>query len=110
MIEVVSARQVPCFFTDGQRKTLLHAAEIANLNCLKIFNETMAVALAYGIYKQDLPIDGQKARTVVFIDVGHAATQVCCAQFNKAKLVVRLSVCCSGAAAGVTYLSLISHI
>ena len=52
--------QVPFYFTDGQRRALLAAAQIADLNCLRIINETTAVALAYGIYKQDLPAEGEE--------------------------------------------------
>ena len=33
-------------------------------------NETTATALAYGIYKQDLPESDKPARNVVFVDVG----------------------------------------
>ena len=43
---------------------------IAGLNVLKLMNETTATALAYGIYKQDLPESDKPARNVVFVDVG----------------------------------------
>lgn len=52
----------------------------------------IVVALAYGIYKQDLPAPEEKPRTVVFVDVGHAAYQVSVCAFNKGKLKVRLSL------------------
>lgn len=39
-------------------------------------NETTATALAYGIYKQDLPAPEDKPRNVVFVDFGHSALQV----------------------------------
>lgn len=39
-------------------------------------NETTATALAYGIYKQDLPAPEDKPRNVVFVDCGHASLQV----------------------------------
>lgn len=47
------------------------------------------VALAYGIYKQDLPAPEEKPRTVVFVDAGHAGYQVSACAFNKGKLKVR---------------------
>lgn len=47
------------------------------------------VALAYGIYKQDLPAPEEKPRTVVFVDIGHASYQVSACAFNKGKLKVR---------------------
>lgn len=39
-------------------------------------NETTATALAYGIYKQDLPAPEEKPRNVVFVDFGHSSLQV----------------------------------
>lgn len=54
---------------------MLNAASIAGLNCLRLINENTATALAYGIYKTDLP--DTEAVNVAFVDVGHSATQVC---------------------------------
>ncbi|MBW02519.1 Heat shock 70 kDa protein 4L, partial [Eschrichtius robustus] len=51
-------------------------------------NETTAVALAYGIYKQDLPPLDEKPRNVIFIDMGHSAYQISVCAFNKGKLKV----------------------
>ncbi|XP_043917689.1 heat shock 70 kDa protein 4L [Protopterus annectens] len=79
---------VPCFFTDAERRSVLNAAQIAGLNCLRLMNETTAVALAYGIYKQDLPALDEKPRNVVFADMGHSAFQVSVCAFNKGKLKV----------------------
>lgn len=39
-------------------------------------NETTATALAYGIYKQDLPAPEDKPKNVVFVDFGHSSLQV----------------------------------
>lgn len=79
---------VPSFYTDFQRRALLRATKIASLNCLKLMNETSAVALNYGLFKQDLPAPDQKPRHVVFVDVGHSALQVSVAAFNKGKIKV----------------------
>ncbi|XP_009976344.1 PREDICTED: heat shock 70 kDa protein 4L isoform X4 [Tauraco erythrolophus] len=79
---------VPSFFTDAERRSVMAAAQIAGLNCLKLMNETTAVALAYGIYKQDLPALEEKPRNVVFVDMGHSAYQVSICAFNKGKLKV----------------------
>ncbi|KAL7858487.1 hypothetical protein AOLI_G00185890 [Acnodon oligacanthus] len=79
---------VPCFYTDAERRSVLDAAQIAGLNCLRLMNETTAVALAYGIYKQDLPAPEEKPRTVAFVDVGHSGYQVSVCAFNKGKLKV----------------------
>ncbi|XP_054248429.1 heat shock 70 kDa protein 4L isoform X5 [Indicator indicator] len=80
--------KVPSFFTDAERRSVMAAAQIAGLNCLKLMNETTAVALAYGIYKQDLPALEEKPRNVVFVDMGHSAYQVSICAFNKGKLKV----------------------
>lgn len=79
---------VPSFFTDAERRSVMAAAQIAGLNCLKLMNETTGVALAYGIYKQDLPALEEKPRNVVFVDMGHSAYQVSICAFNKGKLKV----------------------
>ncbi|KAK6493494.1 heat shock 70 kDa protein 4L-like [Huso huso] len=80
--------QVPSFFTDAERRSVIDASQIAGLNCLRLINDTTAVALAYGIYKQDLPTSEEKPRNVVFVDMGHSAYQVSIASFNKGKLKV----------------------
>ncbi|XP_067279446.1 heat shock 70 kDa protein 4a [Pseudorasbora parva] len=79
---------VPSFFTDAERRSVMDAAQITGLNCLRLMNDTTAVALAYGIYKQDLPAPEEKPRIVVFVDVGHASYQVSACAFNKGKLKV----------------------
>ncbi|XP_049596041.1 heat shock 70 kDa protein 4L isoform X2 [Syngnathus scovelli] len=79
---------VPCFFTDAERRSVLDATQIAGLNCLRLINDTTAVALAYGIYKQDLPTPEEKPRNVVFVDMGHSSYQVAITSFNKGKLKV----------------------
>ncbi|GLH02084.1 Heat shock protein 68 [Gryllus bimaculatus] len=77
---------VPSYYTNAERKALLDAASIAGLNVLRLMNETTATALAYGIYKQDLPTPEEKPRNVVFVDCGHASLQVSACAFHKGKL------------------------
>ncbi|KAM4621949.1 heat shock 70 kDa protein 4b [Polymixia lowei] len=84
---------VPCYYTDAERRSVVDAAQIAGLNCLRLMNETTAVALAYGIYKQDLPAPEEKARTVVFVDLGHSGYQTSVCAFNKGKLKVLATAC-----------------
>lgn len=79
---------VPCFYTDAERRSVIDAAQIAGLNCLRLMNETTAVTLAYGIYKQDLPTPEEKPRIVVFVDIGHSGYQVSVCAFNKGKLKI----------------------
>ncbi|KAK8937229.1 Heat shock 70 kDa protein 14 [Platanthera zijinensis] len=77
---------IPVYFTDLQRRAVLDAATIAGLHPLHLLHETTATALAYGIYKTDLPESDQL--NVAFIDVGHASMQVCIAGFRKGQLKI----------------------
>ncbi|KAE9588050.1 hypothetical protein Lal_00002979 [Lupinus albus] len=77
---------IPVYFTDLQRRAVLDAATIAGLHPLHLLHETTATALAYGIYKTDLPENGQL--NVAFVDIGHASMQVCIAGFKKGQLKV----------------------
>ncbi|XP_013872294.1 heat shock 70 kDa protein 4a isoform X2 [Austrofundulus limnaeus] len=79
---------VPSYFTDAERRSVMDAAQIAGLNCLRLMNDTTAVTLAYGIYKQDLPGPEEKPRIVVFVDLGHSGFQVSACAFNKGKLKI----------------------
>ncbi|KAG0167375.1 adenyl-nucleotide exchange factor sse1 [Apophysomyces sp. BC1034] len=78
---------VPGWFTEIQRRAVLDAAEIAGLNCLRLVNDLTAAALGYGITKTDLP--EEKARNVVFVDVGHSSYSASIASFVKGSLTVR---------------------
>ncbi|XP_033977138.1 heat shock 70 kDa protein 4b isoform X1 [Trematomus bernacchii] len=84
---------VPCYYTDVERRSVVDAAQIAGLNCLRLMNETTAVALAYGIYKQDLPAPEEKPRIVVFVDLGHCGYQTSLCAFNKGKVKVLATAC-----------------
>ncbi|CAL0322034.1 unnamed protein product [Lupinus luteus] len=77
---------IPVYFTDLQRRAVLDAATIAGLHPLHLLHETTATALAYGIYKTDLPENDQL--NVAFVDIGHASMQVCIAGFKKGQLKV----------------------
>ncbi|KAI3625449.1 hypothetical protein CBS9595_000810 [Malassezia furfur] len=78
---------VPIWFTDSQRRAMLAAAEIANLNPLRAINEPTATALGYGITKTDLP-EPENPRNVVFVDIGHSNYQVSVVAFSKGQLTV----------------------
>ncbi|CAL5327745.1 unnamed protein product [Camellia sinensis] len=77
---------IPVYFTDLQRRAVLDAATIAGLHPLRLLHETTATALAFGIYKTDLPENDQL--NVAFVDVGHASLQVCIAGFKKGQLKI----------------------
>ncbi|KAJ3557352.1 hypothetical protein NP233_g11763 [Leucocoprinus birnbaumii] len=63
---------VPGWYTDIQRRALLDAAAIANLNVLHIINDTTATALGYGITKSDLP-EPENPRNIAFLTVKSTA-------------------------------------
>lgn len=88
LLFIISHPQVPSYFTDSQRRALLDSSAVAGFNCLRLFNDTTAAALAYGIYKQDLPAEAEKPRNVVFVDMGHSSLQVAICSFQKGKLNV----------------------
>ena len=44
---------VPAYFNDAQRQQTKQAAELANLNVLRLINEPTAAALAYGLNTQE---------------------------------------------------------
>ncbi|KAF6140997.1 hypothetical protein GIB67_006626 [Kingdonia uniflora] len=77
---------IPIYFTDLQRRAVMNAATIAGLHPLHLMHETTATALAYGIYKTDLPENDQL--NVAFVDIGHASMQVCITGFKKGQLKI----------------------
>ncbi|XP_052182342.1 heat shock 70 kDa protein 14-like [Diospyros lotus] len=77
---------IPVYFTDLQRRAVLDAAAIAGLHPLRLMHETTATALAFGIYKTDLPENDQL--NVAFVDIGHASMQVCIAGFKRGQLKI----------------------
>lgn len=83
---------VPSYFTQSERQALLDSAGIAGLNVLRLFNETTATTLCYGIYKQDLPAPEGPPRNIAFVDCGYASLQVCICAFHKGKLKVNINL------------------
>ncbi|KAK9830242.1 hypothetical protein WJX72_010520 [[Myrmecia] bisecta] len=77
---------VPVYFTERERYAMLNAAQIANVNCLRLLNDTTSIALAYGIFKTDLPETDPV--TVAFVDIGHSSLQVSIVAFKKGQLRV----------------------
>ncbi|KAA8520059.1 hypothetical protein F0562_014315 [Nyssa sinensis] len=71
---------IPSYFTDLQRRTYLHATEIAGLKPLRLMHDCTAIALGYGIYKADFSNAGPTY--VMFIDIGQCDTQVAVASFE----------------------------
>lgn len=68
---------VPSYFTKTQKNALLIAAGVAQLNCVKLFRETTALAINYGFYKKIT-----NPHNVIFVDFGHSSIQVSVCSFS----------------------------
>ncbi|MFS8025668.1 putative Heat shock protein 70 family [Helianthus anomalus] len=77
---------IPSYFTDLQRRAYLDAAHIAGLKPLRLVHDCTAIALGYGIYKNDFTDSGPT--NVVFVDIGHCDTQVTVAAFERGHLKI----------------------
>lgn len=42
LLIIVLQYQIPSFFTDAERRSVMAAAQVAGLNCLRLMNETTA--------------------------------------------------------------------
>lgn len=68
---------VPSFFTEHERRALLDAAELADLNVLGLIDETTAAALHYGIDRVD-----EKPVNILFYNMGGSSLQVSIVTFH----------------------------
>ena len=73
---------VPTYATNTERQAYLDAAEIAGIKCVKLINESTAIALNYGFFRK---AELDKPRTVCFIDFGHSKLTVTYAKFQQGK-------------------------
>jgi len=62
---------VPSFYTQHERRALLDAAQLADLNVLALINENTAAALHFGIDRID-----EKPQTYLFYNMGAGSLQV----------------------------------
>ncbi|MCL7024716.1 hypothetical protein MKW94_022437 [Papaver nudicaule] len=69
---------VPPFFGQAERKGLLQAAQLANINVLALINEHSGAALQYGIDKDF----ANQSRHVVFYDMGSSTTYATLVYFS----------------------------
>eukprot|EP01042_Synura_sphagnicola_P007901 gene7901-10117_t len=85
---------VPHWFTDAQRRGILDACEIAGVNCLKVVNESTAIAISYGIYKSAKKLFSETDPVyVMFVDLGYTCFSVTIGAFVQEKLHVLATVC-----------------
>ncbi|KAI3963076.1 hypothetical protein MKW92_040814 [Papaver armeniacum] len=69
---------VPPFFGQAERRGLLQAAQLANINVLALINEHSGAALQYGIDKDF----SNQSRHVVFYDMGSSTTYATLVYFS----------------------------
>lgn len=85
---------VPHWYTESQRRGVLNACEIASVNCLKITNESNAIALSYGIFKSAKKLFSETEPThVMFIDIGYTGYCVTIVDFIQENMKVLATVC-----------------
>jgi len=85
---------VPFWFTESQRKGVLHACQIASLNCLKIANESTLIALSYGIFKSAKKLFSETEPVhMMFIDIGYTGYCVTIVDFIQENMKVLATVC-----------------
>jgi len=84
---------VPNWFTDAQRRAILHAAEIASLNVLKVANESLLIALSYGIFKSAKKLFSETDPVhIMFIDLGYTGYSVTIVDFIQENMKVLSTV------------------
>jgi len=71
----------PVYFTDSQRRSIMAAASLAELNVLRLLNETTAIAVSYGLFRKL-----EESRRVMFVDMGYSNTQVSIVNFEPSSL------------------------
>ena len=76
---------VPPYFTDAQRRGVIDSAKIAGLNVLRLMNDSTAVALDYGMWKNARNMFDEKTANIMFVDAGFADTWVSVVAFTKGK-------------------------
>ena len=81
---------IPDYCTVHERKAMLEALQIADLNCTALINESSAIALAYGLLRLR-EFDEKKPRVVGFVDMGQAKTTIFFGTFTQ-KLMKVVSV------------------
>jgi heat shock protein 4 len=84
---------IPSYFTDSQRRALLHGCEIVGIpGVQRLIHDNTATALAYGIFKDiRKEFESEKPTNVMFIDLGASQYTVTIVAFEPGKLIVKSS-------------------
>lgn len=78
---------VPSYYSNAERQSVLDAAEIANLKCIRLLNESTAIALNYGFFRKP-DLSDKDPRIVAFVDFGHSKLTVSIVSFLKGKMKI----------------------
>jgi heat shock 70kDa protein 4 len=78
---------VPAYLTQTERKGYLDAARIAELNVVRLINDSTAIALDYGLFRKN-DLDAEVPRNVLFIDYGHSKLGAFACSFTKSEMNV----------------------
>lgn len=80
------------FLNNRGRIGVLIACEIAGLNCLKIINESTAIALGYGIFKSAKKLFSETDPTfVMFVDIGYTQFTASIVEFRQVIVFLPIS-------------------
>lgn len=78
---------IPTYFTQAERKAFLDAAKIAELNVVRLINDSTAIALDYGMFRKS-ELHAENARNVLFIDFGHSKLSIFACSFTSSEMNV----------------------
>ena len=83
---------VPSFYNNSERQALLDAAKISGLNVVRLYNESTANVMNYGIFRK-ADLDVETERLVGFVDVGFSKTSIFFAKIykNKAEIIAEVN-------------------
>eukprot|EP00980_Cylindrotheca_fusiformis_P001438 scaffold345_cov134-Cylindrotheca_fusiformis.AAC.49 len=84
---------IPSYYTDSQRRALLHGCEIAGIpGVQRLMHDNTATALAYGIFKDiRKEFENEKPTNIMFIDIGASQYTVTIVAYEPGKLIVKSS-------------------
>jgi heat shock protein 4 len=77
---------VPDYCSNVERQDYLDAIKISGMHCMKLINESTAIATCYG-FEKAAEIE-PAGRLVAFIDMGHSKTSISFAQISPNHLKV----------------------
>lgn len=73
---------IPSYASNTERQALVDACDIAGFRCLRVINESTAIAYNYGFFRKG-DLSKEQERIVAFVDFGHSKTTVTIAGFKQ---------------------------